>query len=290
MLRRVIMFAVLLAVLLVPFSCGMAEVFFSQPPETWNEEDTLVWTIFDTNRSDAMMLSCGGENMMVDGGASAYRQKICEKLETLGLKHMRYILNTHYHDDHISGLTEMLRNGFTADEYLHPYSEEKAATNVYCRQAVKAAKNANVPIRHLRHGDTLTLGGAEIDVLIDEDSSFENGRSAVLKVKYKDASILLCADITGDVQKGFATDLGPEILDCDLLKFPHHGITPVTTEFLEAATPLAVVITNRQEETHPNSSGQMRARSISVMYSALGTVYAVTDGTDWYIYQTLREF
>ena len=41
----------------------------SQLPEGWAEKELFRLTAIDVNRSDAMLLQCGGENMMIDGGS-----------------------------------------------------------------------------------------------------------------------------------------------------------------------------------------------------------------------------
>ena len=96
------------------------------------------------------------------------------------------------------------------------------------------------------------------------------------------ARLLLTADIIGTTQRWYLTNL-PEIVDVDLLKAPHHGITAVVDEFLEAASPLALLVTNTDQRA--NVAPQARKKELPVYYSGKGRVVMETDGQDWYVYQ-----
>ena len=42
----------------------------------------------------------------------------------------KYLLNTHFHEDHISGLYWLMRYGFSVDAYLHPVSYTHLAPQI----------------------------------------------------------------------------------------------------------------------------------------------------------------
>ena len=69
---------ILLAMLLAMPAAAVAEVYLisgeAELPEGWAERETLRMTVVDTNRSDAIILQCGGEAMMVDGGPNPFRE------------------------------------------------------------------------------------------------------------------------------------------------------------------------------------------------------------------------
>ena len=268
-----------------------AQVFLSQqPPEDWDMEHTLQWTIFDVNEGDAMLLTCEGESMMVDGGPNPFREDLQQALDERGLRHMKYFLNTHYHDDHIDGLYQLLLNGFTADAYLHSYNDWAIRNSELGERTVKAAQKANVPVERILEGDTLSLGGAAIQVHQCTEFTNTNARALMLKVTYGESSILLCSDIIGQVQHYFLENLPAQELKADLIKLPHHAITPTVPAFLDAVAPKAAVATNRQKDLDGKSINQLKSRDLPTFFSGDGTVYAVTDGTDWYLWQTEGAF
>lgn len=268
-----------------------AQVFLSkQPPEDWDMEHTLQWTIFDVNEGDAMLLTCEGESMMVDGGPNPFREDLQQALDERGLRHMKYFLNTHYHDDHIDGLYQLLLNGFTADAYLHSYNDWAIRNSELGERTVKAAQKANVPVERILEGDTLSLGGAAIQVHQCTEFTNTNARALMLKVTYGESSILLCSDIIGRAQHYFLENLPAQELKADLIKLPHHAITPTVPAFLDAVAPEAAVATNRQKDLDGKSINQLKSRDLPTFFSGDGTVYAVTDGTDWYLWQTEGTF
>ena len=118
-----------------------------------------------------------------------------------------------------------------------------------------------------------------------------NAKSLLTKVTFGHATVLLCADITGRAQKGFLTQLAPEDLKADVIKIPHHGITPVEPDFLTAVSPEFAIVTNYADEKRLSKlMYQLEGREIPHYFSGEGTVELATDGTDWYVWQTLGEF
>lgn len=290
-LNRLICLLCAALMLLSPLCAACAEVFFAEPPADWAERDVLKWTVFDVDEGDAMLLECGGESMLVDGGPNPFREKLRDALDARGLRHsMKYIFTTHWHDDHIDGIYRLFQYGFTAGEYLHSYNDWAIRNEELLSRAVKAAQKNNVPMRRVQHNDTLTLGGANLRILQCTDINGTNARSLVLKVMFGETSLLLCADITGKTQRYFLENLIPETLDSDVIKLPHHAITPAVPEFLDTVSPLAAVATNIKKEIDSKSIAQLDTRPLPTLFSGDGTVYAVTDGVDWYMYQTLGEF
>ena len=183
-------------------------------------------------------------------------------------------------------------NGFTADEYLHPYTEwwARADKELHGR-TIQLTEKLGIPNRQVGEGDTLTLGGAELKLHRYTKVNNTNAKSLLTKVTFGHATVLLCADITGRAQKGFLTQLAPEDLKADVIKIPHHGITPVEPDFLTAVSPEFAIVTNYADEKRLSKlMYQLEGRGIPHYFSGEGTVELATDGTDWYVWQTLGEF
>jgi len=280
----------LCALVLWLVSAASAEVFCGDPPESWQHKTLLEWTIFDVDEADAMLLSCAGESMMVDGGTQLFQDQLSQALEERGLRKMRYYLNTHYHEDHIDGLWRLLVNGFSADTYMHAYGETAVESSSRLKRTVQQAKKNGMSIRRLMHGDSLQLGEARVEVMQCTTIANVNARSLVLRVSFGESSLLLCADITGQAQKWFLKNMEDGQLEADLIKLPHHGITPAVPEFLDAVSPAAAVITNRKNGMESKSIAQLDSRKLLAFFAGDGTVYAVTDGVDWYVVQTPEKF
>lgn len=277
-------FAILMMLMMLCASAN-AEVYLSQPPENWTE-DVLRITAIPVDEGDALLLECGGERMMVDGGPSARFHQLTGALEARGITHFKYLLNTHYHDDHINGLYHLMKEGYTADEYMHPYSDIMVNGDKLEKRTVEMAQKKGITVHRLHTGDVITLGDATIRVYRHWDIPNANARSMIERVEFGDSSIWLTADITGLAQEFYAGDLAPELLKADIMKVPHHGITPVQADFMDAVDPDFCVITSCEEYVTSIKS-QMENRQIPALYSGDGEVIMETDGHDWYVWQNL---
>ena len=275
---------ILFLLLFFTLRCASAEVFFTLPSEDWYKRPLLRLTAFNAAQSDCLLLECGGEAMMVDGGSAPYREDLRGALEKKGISSFRYLLNTHFHEDHISGLTWLMRYGFRVGEYLHPYAENGIYTSELQREAITVAGNRMIPQRQIFHGDTLLLGEAVITLMRYEDGLSTNGRSVMVHVRMGDATLLLPADIIGDTQSWCVRTLPEAWLDADIIKAPHHGITAMVTEYVQAVSPELILMTNLRSRV---DDGQTQADRLGIptRYTGDGRVVLETDGTDWYVYQ-----
>ena len=112
------------------------------------------------------------------------------------------------------------------------------------------------------------------------------------RLEFDGCSALLCADAIGEAQRYYLTNLDPALLKADVIKAPHHGLTAIVTEFLDAVDPAFIWITNYSNygSDLTGIKNQIKHRKLPAKYSGDGTIYLECDGTDWYIYQTLKQF
>ncbi len=282
----------LLCALLLAFGCASsgAEVYFDRPPrEDWYRCPLLRLTAFDTDQSDCLLLQCGGEAMMVDGGTAPFREDLRDALGQMGVSRFRYLLNTHFHQDHISGLYWILRYGFPVGEYLHPYNDYAVHVSERQKETIEQAQRSGVPVIQVFSGDTLMLGEAVLTLYRYDDGLSTNGRSLITHVRFGDATLLLTADIIGDTQTWCVKTLPASVLDVDVLKAPHHGITAMVNAFLEAASPEVILMTNTPSRVDKGQN-QADRYGIPTLYSGVGRVVFETDGDDWYVYQQRGAF
>ncbi len=273
---------------------AQAQVYVKQdPPEDWQERGLLRITVYRTGEGDCMLLEAGGECMMIDGGPYKYREKLRDALQAKGISHFKYLFSTHPHDDHIEGLRMLMTYGFEADEFVSVFPKDVKDTEGNQKKAMNALDKAGIPYRQLNNGDVLTLGGAELTVIFWAEGFSINAQSGAAKLVFGECSALFTADITGDTQKYFLETYGAEFFKSDVLKAPHHGITPFVTEFLNAVDPAYIWVPNY--ENYPadrveKTKNQANYRKIPIQFSGDGTIVLECDGTDWYIHQTSYQF
>ena len=127
----------------------------------------------------------------------------------------------------------------------------------------------------------MNLQAFHFSFVTDKDVNFH---SALTLIRYGTSSAMLMADLTHGPQLEFMKLLPPEVLNVDIVKAPHHGITNFENAFLDLVAPSLVTITNRSQ-AKPQISSQCKYRGIPVLYSGNGDVIMETDGADWYIWQ-----
>ena len=291
MTKRILTAAILCILLFSLTLTGYAAVYVDvTPPEDWQERDLMTLTVFRTGEGDAMLLQCGGEAMMIDGGPYKYREKLRDALNDRGISHFKYIFSTHPHDDHVEGLRMLLNYGFTADEVISFFP--KSYSYDLQQKFAKQVDRSKVTYRQLTDGESFALGGAVITVYWWEQGKTIDAKCPIARVEFGESSALLCSDIIGDTQQYYLKTLDESFLKADVVKAPHHGITPFLTDFLDAVSPAFVFVTNYSNygTDLTKFKNQMKNRQIPTKYAGDGAVYLETDGADWYVYQTLNEF
>lgn len=287
-MKRLTVILLVLVLLLPTLALGEVHIIEdeSELPEGWSEKELFRLTAIDTDRSDAMLLQCGGENMMVDGGSAQYFTRLEELFASEGVTEFKYLLNTHYDNDHIQGLTKIMNSGsYTVGGFYSAVREDFKDSGKYHVTAVRVAKKWEIPYVQLYHGDVLTLGGATIHILRCDEPWGANARSVCTQIVFGESKVLLIGDIDSRPQKWLVENCDPALLDCDILKAPHHGINGFEDVFLEATQPEAVFVCNYRSHASIKSGWKKYFDSMGKLYSGDGTIIMETDGTDWYIWQ-----
>ena len=89
------------------------------------------------------------------------------------------------------------------------------------------------------------------------------------------------ADAEFLLQKRLAEVIPAELLDVDVVKYPHHGITVMDSGLLTKMTPAFAVITNQDYERMRSTKARLRANNIPFAFTLKGPVAVCTDGTTW---------
>ncbi len=284
---------IFLLLLFLPLA-GLAEVFEIEDesglPADWHFKPTLRLTMLDTDRSDAMLLECGGEAMLLDSGSGQYRERLYELLEKRNISYLKYLFSSHSDNDHVHGFVYLMNSGnYEVGAFLTPNRETYRDDAGYHQKAVRAAKRAEIPYVIIGEGDLLTLGGATIDVLRCNEEWGQNARGASCLIQFGNARVLAVGDIDNRTMDWYATHYDASQLDCDILKIPHHGLATVPDNFHEATSPQLLLVPNTYKRLWDGKRtfvNWTRTRYTGLTrYSGDGTVVCVTDGQDWYIWQ-----
>ncbi|MGI6236297.1 MAG: ComEC/Rec2 family competence protein [Candidatus Excrementavichristensenella sp.] len=189
----------------------------------------------DAGNADAAVLSAGRKTYLVDvgeeGGPTAgYLRHTGRQVDGLFL--------SHGHTDHAGGLGDILRDRHIPTIWL-PVGFEESGVDESVLAHLEEARAKGSRIRYVARGDEIDLApGIRALVLAPgaDERGTGNAQSMVLKISYKDGSLLMTGDLPMALESGAAAP-------ATLVKAAHHGSRDATGELLlRAASPAACVI------------------------------------------------
>ena len=120
----------------------------------------------DVGQADSILIQCDGENLLLDGGNKAGSSLIYSYLKKYEITNLKYVINSHPHEDHVGGLSGAL-NFAKANQVFSSFTEyDSKAFNDF----VKNTEKQNLQVEVLKAGRELSLGNAKIKVLGDRKS------------------------------------------------------------------------------------------------------------------------
>ena len=255
--------------------------------------DRLRVIFLDVGQGDSILVQTPSQrNVLIDGGSApgTLALELGQRLpfwdRTLDL-----VVLTHPDDDHLTGLAGLsgryeFRQVLECGVDCMTVSNEEGYLiwgNILDREGI-AALDAEA-------GQAIDLkGGAELTVLhppsepLAGTQADANNNSVVLRLTYGQVSFLFPADIEGFAER-YLVRRG-EGLDATVLKVAHHGSgTSTTPEFLDAVTPVFVVVSvgadNPYGHPHPQTLAILMERLPEeqvLLTSERGTIQFETDG------------
>ncbi|MEI5674566.1 MULTISPECIES: ComEC/Rec2 family competence protein [unclassified Nocardioides] len=198
------------------------------PPDGW------VLVACDVGQGDALVVRVGpAAAMVVDAGPDPGAVDGC--LDRLGVSAVPLVVLTHFHADHVDGLSGVLGGRDVGVVEITPVLDPPGGVDL----VRDATVGAGVPVRTAVPG-TRRIGEATVQVLGPAgpvrdgpgDGSAANDASVVLLVEVRGIRMLLTGDLEPPGQAGLARSLPG--LRVDVLKLPHHGSRHQDPAFLAA--------------------------------------------------------
>lgn len=159
------------------------------------------------------------------------------------------MISTHSDDDHLAGLIPIMQN-FDVNMFIKSsFCSQDNYKSIYEDNTLRPED-----IIDISKGDIIEVGKFVKLYVINPGEKYqdENDSSIVVKLVYKDFSMLLTGDISSNVEKNMSKDA----LVSDILKVPHHGSSySLDLDFLDSVHPLAAVIcVGKNNFGHPSGS------------------------------------
>lgn len=208
------------------------------PPAGW------VMVACDVGQGDALVLRSGsGSAVVVDAGPDPLAVDAC--LRRLDVDAVPLLVLTHFHADHVDGLTGVLDGRAVTDVLVtHRLDPPQGVDEV-----LEATRAAGVAPRYALQGATTAYGSVSLQVLWPPtgppsrgagDGSSANDASVVLLAEAGGLRILLTGDLEPPGQAVLARGLAG--LGVDVLKMPHHGSSHQDEQWLVSLDPAVVLV------------------------------------------------
>ena len=220
-------------------------------------EELLTVHFLDVGQADAIIVECGGEYLMIDGGNVADSQYIFAFLRnTLQISHLDYIVATHPHEDHIGGIPAAL-NACSVGTIFSPVADYDSEV---FRSLVKYAGLQGVELSIPANGESFLLGDATACFFTTgKEYSDMNNSSLVVKITHGETSFLFMGDAEVELEHDLV-DMGVD-LSATVLKVGHHGSDSSSSYyFLRAVMPQYAVISVGRENPYGHPSDAVLSR------------------------------
>lgn len=252
----------------------------------WQTPKNLEVDFLDVGQGDAILIKTpAGQNVLIDGGPDKIVTKRLGESLPWWDKQIDLMILTHPHDDHVSGLIDVLKR-YRVARVLYTGALHNAPNYITW---LKTVRDKKIPLTIIDKEQTINFGGGcKLEILYPDESLLGrtadnlNNTSIVAKLIYGQTRFLLAGDMEAFNKKKLINN-GTD-LSADVLKVGHHGSdTSSSQEFLEKVKPsIAVIEVGKDNDFgHPNLRIIKRLERIGAQIFRTdrdGTVKVVSDG------------
>lgn len=263
---------------------ALAFIVTMETIDIWQDNDRLKVVFLDVGQGDSIFISTPShKNILIDGGNridyvddgfDAGQSIVLPYLRHNGIMRLDLMAYSHPDSDHMGGLASIM-NELRVDTVLY---------SIYDEEFLSSALDKGAHVVKLAQGDQIEVDdGVVLRVLYPPaQPSFDGGNnsSLVLKLEYRDFSLLLPGDIEADAENKLIQDAD---LESTVIKVPHHGSgTSSTDDFIAAVnSDIAVISVGNNNFGQPSDDVIRRYYDTGAQVYRTdkhGAVSIVTDG------------
>ncbi len=259
--------------------------------------NTLSISMLDVGQGESLLVEFpNGETLVMDGGGfyknrlDVGRRVVAPFLWNRGIRKIDYMVATHSDNDHIRGLYALL-DLFPVKHFL-TLGDNFVGRRL--RNLQNRARRKGVKLLPLKMYKPINIGEVRLIPLhpepggpADSGRRIDNDLSLVMRLEYKDFSMLFTGDISNKVERKLVNSRHQ--LKADILKAPHHGSRfSNSPTFIEAVRPGTVIFSsgylNRMRHPHPETLERYQKAGVDIRRTdAHGALQVITDGMSYEI-------
>lgn len=198
-----------------------------------NQSNNLEVHSIDVGQGDSsLIISPSGQTMLVDAGEEEYSRNVIRHLKRSHIRHLDYIICTHFDSDHIGGVDKVIEE-FDVSRVCLPPDRGKQKDLI---EVINICKRKNIRVSPLKSRDRVKLGDDTKITILSPSSKKDdtNENSIVFLMQYKNQYMMFTGDASSNIEgEILASYRLPHIC---LLKLGHHGSKTSTSEELLNAT------------------------------------------------------
>lgn len=242
--------------------------------------DLGIHSIGEKNGEAILIVLPDERTILVDAGSEDTYEILHEKLKIIGLKKIDFLFITHDHDDHVGGVpllaTDYEINAVVSSDKSKDCLSGIQPLEMYCVGAGDVFSDpSGIVVEFLNPEKRIVNRPCD-------EIRCENNSSLVFRLSYGETSFLFTGDIYSDKEQDLIKKY-PQLIDCDILKVPHHGInTSSSIAFLLAVSPKVSLVSSGEPSFSVFTSLQNRGEVY--MTGAYGTVLVVSDGHSYSVW------
>lgn len=256
----------------------------------WQTPDNnLHLYFFDVGQGDSILIQKKTYQVLIDGGPDNKVLTGLGRSMPFYDRKIEYIILTHPHADHITGLIEVIKRYEVGRIYL---TDATHTTNEYL-EFLQAIKDKNIPIEYALEGKKINLDNSIVLNILYPNRSFKeikeqnlNNTSIITRLEYFNFSTILSGDAESIILDSISKKYSKSI-SSDVIKIPHHGSqNALNYNFLLNVSPeLAVISAGKDNQFgHPSQKVLDTLKNINTFRTDIsGQIEVITDGHKFWI-------
>lgn len=243
--------------------------------------------IFKIGKADAILLSSGERNVLIDTGEDDDGQEILSYMEQNGIDKLDALILTHFDKDHVGGADRIVKRVEILKVYQPDYDSDSGQFEEYDTNV----RETDTPVEVLSGPVNFTCGRMEIRIYppLKGEYKEENDYSLITSVTCGKNRLLFSGDAETERLKELMD--GEQAIDGGLehafLKLPHHGRWDAELEsFLDAVAPSCAAITcSEKNPADGKVLALLKEREIAVFLTSDGNIYGEIHGESLNLWQ-----